>query len=1498
MNKNKIFTLLACFCFLSNLLAQPSNDDCTGLTDLGEAPVCPVPDTFNNVNATLSVVFSNPLDNIPACFTGGVVDRDVWFSFTVPADGSMVDFTIEITGVDGPNGSILQPQVAVYRGDCLLDELQELDCATSALGETSVKLDLQGLTPGLPYFLRISDWSASATPNWGDFVLCVKEFVPIFNMGEETSSTSCNGTLYDSGGPNGDYSSSENLTFTICPDDFHQCIFINVSSFDLENDFDFLNFFAGDNISAPMITDLTGSGNNVEIQAHSTCVTLQFDSDFSVTDAGFELTWTCSPDTCTIPPPITCDNAVPIPSLPYSASDLTTCNAGDNYSSSPCNNDAWMDTDDYIFTYESPGEECIAVSITGTNSATGVAIFNGCPNTATDCIAQAGGGAGQMNPMINAAFLELPGTYYIVVDNANACTPFSIEVQQVSCPVVFPSAAQCEDALSLNGCGQLPAIISVAPSQGDENFINTGVNDGCWSGFPPNFTFFMFQAQSIGEFGFVLQAADPNEASDIDFQVWGPISDPADLCDYALTHQPIRSSYAAGADPTGLVNIHPLTGLPVTDTCETAGGDDFVSTVPVQTDEFYIVLINDWGNQIVSGAVSIDFGGTTPGVLDAIPVDFAASPDTVLCPGESAQLFASGGEVFQWMPEQGLSCIFCPNPVATITTSTNYSVIINTVCVADTIGVNVGLLQVDAGPDLTVCTGEEIQIVAGASFASVAYQWNDPAGFLSCTDCPNPIVTANAPGTFTFAVTATGSTCSFSDEMTLTVLPNLAPVYEINDNQAICFGETVELGGQPATGVVYSWTSLPAGFVSNESNPSVTPTATAVYFLEISNNDCPLPSFDSVSVSVIALPVIAVASDTLVCQEEPVLLGFTQTEPGVSYAWSPPANLSNPNIANPVASPNQTTQYTLTATRAGCAVEASVNVDVTKISIAIAAPDTIPICKGVSVPLQATALPAGTTIVWTPNDGSLNTATGPSVIATPLTATSYIATVVVPGCVKMDTVYIGVDSLPVNLAIMPADTQICAGELVLLTSQIYEPADFSQITFQWSPAEGQLTPDSLFNMVVQPGQTIVYQRIATNNFCSDTVSATVNVIPVNAIEITPSAPVICAGESVQLTATSLLPVDFTWEPATGLNCTECQNPIASPGTTTGYTVTGEFEGCPVSGSVQVEVVPLPSILPPAGVLCPGNSTALNFAPNPAWTYAWSSPDDPGFSSTDPAPIVSPAQTTAYAVTVSNGICPPETFPLTVFVANDPILTVSNDTTVCGSNGVTLFANTGLPGDYTWQPGGSTGTSFTPQLQEGVNTFTVIYSNDCGDLLTETIIVEVYPGVEITGLTYDSDSTTVYQGTPITLGVETDPPATIYAWSTGSTTDTTQVQPLTLPSVTYSVTVTDDLGCSDSESVTFEVLESKFGIPNVFTPNNDGINDFFLVIITGENIEVLSTEVWNRWGQRVYEEKNGNAGWDGTQNGKPALSDVYVYRIVLRLPSGREVKISGDVTLLR
>jgi len=512
--------LLTCllFSFYFVAFAQPSYDECATAIDLGEAPNCTIPGTvYTNFDATASVISNDAALNIPACFVGGAPSRDVWFTFLVPADGSAVNFDISITGV-GPN-SITQPQMAIYRGDCAIENLQEIGCVAAAAGENSVEITMNGLIPGLPIFLRVQDWSATATANWGDFEVCVKEPDPIFNIADDDNTALCSGILYDSGGPDGEYGNGENNTFTICPSVSSQCTEFNVAPTEIENGFDDLIFYAGPNTSAPVLLAYTGFGPATSFQTDSDCITVQFTSDGSVTNPGFEVSWQCSSEICD-QPIISCANAEPILSLPYNSGVLTTCGAANTISNGPCNNS--LAGEDYVFTYTSPGDECIQVIAAGVELGTGVSIYDDCPTIATDCV---GGGTSLSSDtaFINAAYLELPGTYYIVIDNPNECTEFDLTVGTTDCPIALPPAENCDEALSINGCGNLPAIINVGQEAAEDECYIPGVNDGCWGGpGQANYTWFTFQAQADGNFGFLANNGDLLGAEDIDIQVWGP----------------------------------------------------------------------------------------------------------------------------------------------------------------------------------------------------------------------------------------------------------------------------------------------------------------------------------------------------------------------------------------------------------------------------------------------------------------------------------------------------------------------------------------------------------------------------------------------------------------------------------------------------------------------------------------------------------------------------------------------------------------------------------------------------------------------------------------------------------------------------------------------------------------------------------------------------------------------------------------------------------------
>jgi hypothetical protein len=315
-----------------------------------------------------------------------------------------------------------------------------------------------------------------------------------------------------------------------------------------------------------------------------------------------------------------------------------------------------------------------------------------------------------------------------------------------------------------------------------------------------------------------------------------------------------------------------------------------------------------------------------------------------------------------------------------------------------------------------------------------------------------------------------------------------------------------------------------------------------------------VPSFDSIFVEVSALPIAELAADVNICQGDSTQLSTMMQEAGVTYTWSPAESLDDATSPSPIAFPSETTTYTLVADRNGCANTETITVSVTQISVEVTVQDTFGICVGEMIDLSAFANPT-TPIIWTPDDGSLNTDIGTSVIAAPATGTQYFATVEIDGCIRRDSVYIRVDSLPNDLVINPMDTMVCQGSPLLLTSTIYEPALYQDITFQWSPPTGFQTPDSLFNMSLIANETTVYQRISTNGFCSDTTFVNVEVVESGAITIDPVDPV-CGGEIVQLMANTDLPGTLVWS-GEGLSCTECPNPMATT-PTSGNSITGRF----------------------------------------------------------------------------------------------------------------------------------------------------------------------------------------------------------------------------------------------------------------------------------------------------------------------------------------------------
>ncbi len=121
---------------------------------------------------------------------------------------------------------------------------------------------------------------------------------------------------------------------------------------------------------------------------------------------------------------------------------------------------------------------------------------------------------------------------------------------------------------------------------------------------------------------------------------------------------------------------------------------------------------------------------------------------------------------------------------------------------------------------------------------------------------------------------------------------------------------------------------------------------------------------------------------------------------------------------------------------------------------------------------------------------------------------------------------------------------------------------------------------------------------------------------------------------------------------------------------------------------------------------------------------------------------------------------------------------------------------------------------------------------------------------------------------------------------------------------YTVWVTDTKGCRSSASIRIELAKRYAHMPNVFSPNGDGINDHFFPVLSVASIKrVPLMQVYDRWGELVFEQRdidfsNPTAGWNGQYKNRAPVPGVYVYTIEIEWLSGESQRLSGDVSLVK
>lgn len=544
---------------------------------------------------------------------------------------------------------------------------------------------------------------------------------------------------------------------------------------------------------------------------------------------------------------------------------------------------------------------------------------------------------------------------------------------------------------------------------------------------------------------------------------------------------------------------------------------------------------------------------------------------------------------------------------------------------------------------------------------------------------------------------------------------------------------------------------------------------------------------------------------------------------GDTYAWSPTTNLSSAIVANPTASPNVTTTYTLTVTSAaGCTATAFVvvTVDNTVPTVGITGTTNLT-CSTTSVTRTASG---GGSYLWSNGLG-----TSASVNIT--SAGTYTVTVTsANGCTATATTLVTSD-LTVPQPVTASAEKCGEGTLTL-------SATGCGGTYNWyssSSSNLSLATTASFTTPVITTTTLYYVSCTIGSCTSSrsVATATINEIPTN-VTASSNSP-IKVGNTVNLASTSTVGTNYSW---TGPNnfTSIVQNPIISTSTELiegVYTVTvSSPKGCTATATTNVIVFNL-SNLPECteqvtvtassnSPIISGSAINLSLIATGAIDYAWAGPN--GFTSSLQNPNITnstPLMEGVYTVAVTvDGICK-ATATTNVIISCLVNPTANSNAPICVGGTLNLSASGG--NSYVWSgPNNFTSTQQNPRIfntlanSQGIYTVTLT-GVGCTTTVTTNVVINALPVAEA-GI----DKTITCTTTSVQIGSDAVIPNTTYLWSPSAGLGATNASIVTATpttTTTYTLTLANNLtGCTATDAVVVTV-DKTTPIASITETNN-------------------------------------------------------------------------------
>lgn len=866
-------------------------------------------------------------------------------------------------------------------------------------------------------------------------------------------------------------------------------------------------------------------------------------------------------------------------------------------------------------------------------------------------------------------------------------------------------------------------------------------------------------------------------------------------------------------------------------------------------------------------------------------------PDVTICPGGNAIFNAGAGfSTYFWsngtFNQQQIS-VTTPGQYAVVVTDFNGCQGRDTVDFAYHPTPTISL-----GNDTAICATSNVQFDAGGGFSS--YSWSNAA--------ITQAVTVASPGQY--SVTATDPNgCNAEDSITLTVNP--LPIVTLGSDQTVCPGDPVTFNAG-AGYVNYNWNF---GLSINQQLTTITP-GNYLVTVEDTNGCVGQDNVNLFNYTPITPTIIGVNA---ICPGQATLLNAGSgppSNPYVSYQWSNGAFTQTTNVQFPGT-------YSVTVTDInGC--ETTDQIVVTQSSIpSVTLPADTTFCQGTPLLISPASVSPNVAFTWSTGGSS-------SVLVVNTPGTYYLTVTNQGGCTATDSIVVTAAPQPTPNPL--ANTSICPGDSVTL-----DPGP-GFASYAWS--NGSISQSVT---VDQPGT----YTVTVTNFagCSSTSSMTLAQNAVPSVSLGPDRTP-CDGQSFLLSAGNT-GATYNWN--TGATTQNIN--VTNSGQ---YTVTvTDANGCTDSDTMVATYNPLPIVdIGPDDTLCTGLTVSLDAGPGFS-SYAWSN------GATTQTTTVS--TTGNFEVTVTDGNGCENTDDKEVIANTIPEVDLGPDVAFCDSGSVLLDAGE-VYVNYQWSPGVSTDQYAIVDLP-GTYSVTVTDQFDCvstddinvnsqglqpldflpavfeycedGDGLIDAgdqweyydwsngsedqyLIVDAPATYDIivtdsVGCRFEDQIEVQEIDVPVLdLGPNQDicPDEVItldagggfdsYSWSTGGNGQTIDISEADV----YTVTAIYQ-GCVREDNVRVgDLCPGRVFIPNVFTPNGDNLNDFFEV--TYVNVDELTVQIYDRWGQLLFTSNDKNFRWDGTLNGNQVPEGVYYYHMtyVLSGTEGIEEQEKGSVTLIR